>query len=42
MLSSVGDNLNMSTDYAELGLAGVLQKPVDSNVLLTIIKAKLK
>ena len=42
MLSSVGDNLNLSTDYSELGLAGVLQKPLDNNTLLTILKTKLK
>ena len=29
MLSSVGDNLNLSTDYSALGLSGVLQKPVN-------------
>jgi two-component system nitrogen regulation response regulator NtrX len=42
MLSSVGDNLNMSTDYTALGLAGVFQKPIDNNTLLTIIRSKLK
>ena len=41
MLSSVGDGLNMSTDTSELGLAGVLQKPVEPNVLLDLLKAKL-
>lgn len=41
MLSSVGDNLSMVTDYSDLGLAGVLQKPVDEQQLLTILKAKL-
>jgi DNA-binding response OmpR family regulator len=41
MLSSVGDNLSMMTDYSDLGLAGVLQKPVDEQRLLTILKAKL-
>ncbi len=42
MLSSVGDSLNVSTDYAALGLAGVFQKPIDSDKLLSIIAAKLK
>ena len=42
MLSSVGDNLNLSTDYVELGLAGVFQKPIDNNTLLSILKSKLK
>ena len=41
MLSSVGDNLNLATDYAELGLAGVFQKPVATARLLSILKAKL-
>ena len=42
MLSSVGDNLNMATDYAALGLSGVLQKPLDAGTLLSILKSKLK
>lgn len=41
MLSSVGDGLSMNIDPASLGLSGVLQKPLDSNTLLTLIKAKL-
>ena len=41
MLSSVGDNLSLSTSYTELGLAGVLQKPVDPRRLLSTLKAKL-
>jgi len=41
MLSSVGDNLSLSTDYSEIGLGGVLQKPVDPRTLLSTIKAKL-
>jgi DNA-binding response OmpR family regulator len=42
MLSSVGDSLNVNVDYSSLGLAGVLQKPINPNTLLTTIKAKLK
>jgi len=42
MLSSVGDNLNMTADYTELGLAGVFQKPIESATLLTILKVKLR
>jgi DNA-binding response OmpR family regulator len=42
MLSSVGDNLTMSTDYTDLGLAGVFQKPLNNEVLLKILKEKLK
>ncbi len=41
LLSSAGDNLNLSVDYKELGLTGVFQKPLDSNMLLTILKQKL-
>ena len=41
MLSSVGDNLNMSTDASALGLSGVFQKPIDPETLLSILKAKL-
>lgn len=42
MLSSVGDNLNQSTDYSELGLSGVFQKPINPDALLTILRTKLK
>ncbi|MBK9118515.1 MAG: response regulator [Phycisphaerales bacterium] len=42
MLSSVGDNLNLMTDYSELGLSGVFQKPIDHHNLLAVLKAKLK
>ena len=42
MLSSVGDNLSISTDYSELGLSGVFQKPMEPSTLLAILKAKLK
>jgi DNA-binding response OmpR family regulator len=41
MLSSIGDNLSMTTDYAELGLSGVFQKPIDNQRLLSILKTKL-
>ena len=42
MLSSVGDDLTMSTDYSELGLSGVFQKPLNNDILLSILAAKLK
>ncbi len=42
MLSSVGDNLNINTSYAELGLTGVMQKPINPQVLLSTLRAKLK
>ncbi len=42
MLSSVGDNLSRTIDTAGLGLAGVLQKPLDSDVLLSLLRARLQ
>ncbi len=42
MLSSVGDSLHAATDYADLGLAGVFQKPIDPQMLLTTLRVKLK
>lgn len=42
MLSSVGDSMSISTDYAQLGLSGVLQKPIDPDGLLAILRTKLK
>ena len=41
MLSSVGDNLSMTTDYTALGLAGVFQKPLTKDHLLAVLKMKL-
>lgn len=41
MLSSVGDGLNLSIDYAQLGLSGVLQKPINPQILLSALKARL-
>ncbi len=42
MLSSAGDTLVKNIDFSELGLQGVFQKPIDSEVLLTTLKTKLK
>ena len=42
MLSSVGDALTENIDYAELGLTGVFQKPIDFDTLFTTLKTKLK
>ena len=42
MLSSVGDSLTQSTSYTELGLDGVLQKPVDNKTLLKILQTRMK
>lgn len=42
MLSSVGDTLNGSADYTEMGLAGVLQKPIDPEHLVRTLRSKLE
>jgi DNA-binding response OmpR family regulator len=42
MLSSIGDNLNSNADYSQLGLNGVLQKPVNPKTLLKTLDTKLK
>jgi DNA-binding response OmpR family regulator len=42
MLSSVGDNLNLSADYSALGLAGLFQKPIRPNNLIATLDARLK
>ena len=42
MLSSIGDNLTMSTDYAELGLDGIFQKPIDNDTLVAVLRSRLK
>lgn len=42
MLSSVGDSLHWSTDYSDLGLSGVFQKPFEPATLLATLKAKLE
>ena len=41
MLSSVGNSLSQSVDYQELGLSGVLQKPIDPASFLALLKVKL-
>jgi len=41
MLSSVGDSLDDNTNYKELGLDGVFQKPIHPKTLLSILKKKL-
>ena len=42
VLSSVGDNLSTMTDLSALGLTGVLQKPIKSELLLKLLKSRLK
>ena len=41
MLSSLGDQLDASVDHYELGLEGVFQKPLNFELLLSTLKAKL-
>jgi DNA-binding response OmpR family regulator len=41
MLSSVGDALHGNVAYAELGLAGVFQKPIDPATLTKTLAARL-
>lgn len=41
MLSSVGDTLSMTADTSQLGLSGVLQKPVDPAALVRLVRSKL-
>lgn len=42
MLSSAGDQLNMVTGYADLGLDGVFQKPLDPKFLVATLNERLK
>jgi len=41
LLSSMGDQVNISIGYRDLGLGAVFQKPVNAEALLHTIKAKL-
>jgi len=41
MLSSVGNSLALNTSYSDLGLDGLLQKPIDPKTLLATLKAEL-
>ena len=41
LLSSVGDGLSMTVNHTDLGLAGVLQKPLLPTALLSLVRAKL-
>jgi two-component system, OmpR family, alkaline phosphatase synthesis response regulator PhoP len=42
LLSAAGDEMADNIDYSQLGLAGVFQKPIENQRLLSVIKAKLK
>ena len=41
MLSSVGDTMNVNVDFSQLGLTGILQKPINPDQLVATLKAKL-
>ena len=41
MLSSVGDSLHLLTDTIPMGLAGVFQKPLAREQLLTVLRSAL-
>jgi DNA-binding response OmpR family regulator len=41
LLSSAGDSLYTTTDASALGLTGVFQKPLNTEMLLALLKAKL-
>ena len=41
ILSSVGDEFNLEADYASLGLAGIFQKPISADRLLSVLKTAL-
>lgn len=40
LLTSLGDALTMTKDFTELGLAGVLQKPIRAETLLSLLRSK--
>lgn len=42
LISAAGDEMADNIDYAQLGFAGVFQKPIENKRLLSVIKAKLK
>jgi len=41
LLSSAGDSLYSTVDASALGLTGVFQKPINTEMLLALLKAKL-
>jgi DNA-binding response OmpR family regulator len=42
VLSSIGDALQQTVSTADLGLAGVFQKPIDPRSLVTTLQMRLK
>ena len=41
MLSSIGDSLSGMTDYVDLGLSGIFQKPLSRDHLLSVLRTTL-
>lgn len=41
MLSSVGDDMNLTIKPDEIGFDGVLQKPMDPDALIALIRSKV-
>ena len=41
MLSSIGDSLSYTVETEQLGLAGVFQKPLKKDMLLSVLRVKL-
>ena len=42
LLSAAGDGMTDNIDYAQYGFAGVFQKPIKNERLLSVIKTRLK
>jgi two-component system, OmpR family, response regulator MtrA len=42
MLSSTGDHLQATIDFSDLGLTGVFQKPLNPDLLLALLRTKLR
>lgn len=42
LLSSAGDTVRYNVDAKELGLAGIFQKPINHDVLISTLKKRLK
>lgn len=42
LLSAAGDEMADNIDYAQFGFAGVFQKPIKNERLLSVIKTRLK
>lgn len=38
ILSSIGESLSMNTNFSELGLNGIFQKPISADLLLSVLR----